>query len=341
MDKKNLLKKGFAAGIAVLFFGAVIASGANEISISSNLTEKINKNSFFKTSSFDFELNNDEFCIPKTEYIDQQQTYHGSSGYNVNYGQFVAQSFKPSVERLSKVDLKIFRYNGVPDYDFEFSIRLNPTGADMVKVTRSGSQIKDGWNEFDFYDLQVDKDKTYYLVCEGDDGHGDDPIYCWFNAGSNLYDRGMVHIFNYGSWHDVPTDDCCFKTYYTNSAPNSPSISGPTSGKIGKTYDFKFMSFDQDDDDIYYYIDWGDDYIEDWIGPFDSSEEITRSHKWQEEGTFVIKAKAKDTFNMESNWGHFEIDIPRAKSTGNFLFMKIFEKLPILEEIISKIIIPL
>lgn len=329
MNKKDvLLGKTLLIGVIVLFFGAVVASGVN-------ITKNINSDKFGNISFINLEYNKrDDFYITKGEYIDQQQTDHGGSGYNINYGQFVAQSFKPSVQRLSKVDLKIFKYNGVPDYDLEFSVRDNLNGADLLKITKSGSQVIDGWNEFDFSDIEVQVDKTYYLVCEGDGGHGEEPIYCWFNNPSNPYDRGMVHIFNYGSWHNVYSNDCCFKTYYTNFPPNSPSISGPRNGKTGVYYDYKFISNDQDDDDLYYYIDWGDDYIDEWIGPFGSSHEITRNHKWEEEGTYIIKAKVKDTFNMESNWGSFEVNIPRNRLTIDSLFYWFLERFHMLERLL-------
>ncbi|UCF50050.1 MAG: hypothetical protein JSU91_00805 [Thermoplasmatales archaeon] len=321
----NLLKKMLVFGIIVLFFGTVVASGVNN-------TKNVSSDEFGDISFFNHQLNiRNEFDIAKGEYIDQQQTTHGVSGYNINYGQFVAQSFKPSVERLSKVDLKIFRYNGVPDYDLEFCLRDNLNGVDLLKVTKSGNQVIDGWNEFDFTDIEVQVDKTYYLVCEGDGGHGDEPIYCWYTNPSNPYDRGMVHIFNYGSWHNVYSSDCCFITYYNNLAPYSPTISGPKNGKTGIYYDFKFISNDPDDDDLYYYIDWGDDYIDEWIGPFGSSHEITRSHRWEEEGTYIIKAKVKDTCNMESNWASFEVNIPRNRETSISLLYWFLERFSLLE----------
>jgi hypothetical protein len=172
----------------------------------------------------------------------------------------------------------------------------------------------------------------------GDGGHGNDPIYCWYcDTSGNPYDRGMVHIFSYGEWHNNPSADCCFKTFYRNNAPDPPSISGPTSGKIRISYDFKFMAYDQDDNDLYYYIDWDDGYIEDWIGPYGSTEEITRSHKWDKQGDYVIRAKVKDTYNMESYISTFQVTIPRVRSSSNLFFLKFLEKLPIFEMIFSQI----
>ena len=164
--------------------------------------------------------NEDVFYSPKGEYIDQQQPQHGPYGYDINYDQFVAQSFKPSVPRISKVHLNVFKYEGNPDYDLEFSIREQLSGSDLVKVTKAPSEVINGWNEFDFTDLQVEIDRTYYLVCEGDAGTGGDPIYCWYcRVEGNPYDRGMTHLFSYGSWHNVPASDCCFLPAQSNRYP--------------------------------------------------------------------------------------------------------------------------
>ena len=67
-----------------------------------------------------------------------------------------------------------------------------------------------------------------------------------------------------------------------NSAPEPPIINGPTSGKPGIEYNYTFVSFDPEGDDIWLYIDWGDGNVEEWIGPYESSEEVTLTHEWHE-----------------------------------------------------------
>jgi hypothetical protein len=84
--------------------------------------------------------------------------------------------------------------------------------------------------------------------------------------------------------------------------PSPPDIAGPENGRPGEEYEYVFVSTDPENDDLYYYIDWDDGSVEDWIGPFDSGEEITISHSWSETDTYSIIAKAKDINNLESTW---------------------------------------
>jgi len=94
------------------------------------------------------------------------------------------------------------------------------------------------------------------------------------------------------------------------NAPNAPTIIGTVEGKIDNEYEYIFKSIDPQNDDVCYYIDWGDDQVEEWIGPFSSGEEVKLMHLWDEEGTYIIKAKARDTFDIESEWGTLEITMP-------------------------------
>ena len=96
----------------------------------------------------------------------------------------------------------------------------------------------------------------------------------------------------------------------SNSDPDTPSIDGPLQGKPGKAYDYDFNIFDSDsENDLYLMIDWGDDTLEEWIGPF-SNGVITEGHTWIEEGDYIIKAKVKDSHGAESDWGYLEIVMP-------------------------------
>ena len=95
-----------------------------------------------------------------------------------------------------------------------------------------------------------------------------------------------------------------------NFPPTAPSITGKRIGNIGILYDYTFVTTDAYGDDVYYYIDWGDDTFEEWIGPYASGEEVTISHAWSEQGTYEIKAKAKDVFGAESNWATLLVAMP-------------------------------
>ena len=101
-----------------------------------------------------------------------------------------------------------------------------------------------------------------------------------------------------------------------NSPPFPPSINGPISGKAGEEYEYAFATTDPDGDDVYYYMEWGDGQIEEWIGPY-TSEEIYLPHIWNEQGLYTIKIKAKDSHDGESEWATLEISMPKNIQTTN------------------------
>ena len=108
-----------------------------------------------------------------------------------------------------------------------------------------------------------------------------------------------------------------------SNAPLASDINGPKSGNYGIDYEYTFKSISPLGRDVYYYIEWGDGKFKDWFGPYASGEEVTASHKWSEEGTFTIRARAKDTDNLWGPWGELEVTIPRDKAINtpllNFL----------------------
>ena len=87
-----------------------------------------------------------------------------------------------------------------------------------------------------------------------------------------------------------------------NDPPTVPIITGPTIGAVSVSYEFTIVSTDPDGDDVYYYIDWGDGNVEDWIGPYASGVVVTVNHSWSSEDTYSILAKAKDVHEAESDW---------------------------------------
>jgi hypothetical protein len=83
-----------------------------------------------------------------------------------------------------------------------------------------------------------------------------------------------------------------------NQPPNIPNISGPTTGTIGEEYTYTIVTTDPDEENVFYWIDWGDDTNTGWIGPYNSGEEVTISHIWYENGIYEIETKAKDVFDI-------------------------------------------
>lgn len=108
-----------------------------------------------------------------------------------------------------------------------------------------------------------------------------------------------------------------FKDINSNDAPDNPTIDGPMSGDVGTTYDYTFVTTDPNQDNVFYFIDWGDETNSGWIGPYQSGITLTRSHMWSKQGTYIIKAKAKDTNGMESDWGTLTVSMPLDQPQSN------------------------
>ena len=115
---------------------------------------------------------------------------------------------------------------------------------------------------------------------------------------------------------------------YINNAPGTPTIDGPTSGNIGTAYNYTFNSIDPDSDDVYYYIEWGDGLVEKWDGPHASGTDFEIDHTYTIEGTFTIKAKARDPSGEESDVAELEVTMPRNKPFDFNLMHWLLEHFP-------------
>jgi len=117
-----------------------------------------------------------------------------------------------------------------------------------------------------------------------------------------------------------------------NHKPDDPTIDGETSGTAGEEYEYTFISEDQDGDNVSYYIEWRDPdgNITDWT-PFQAqgSPGYKESHSWPE-GTYTIRAKAKDIWGYESGWSYLEVTHPKIKAFNfNFNLLNwLFERFP-------------
>lgn len=138
---------------------------------------------------------------------------------------------------------------------------------------------------------------------------------------SEMYQRGLWDVFRYetfchGSLFGNP--DISVESCISNNPPMKPETpEGPISGRIQQEQTYTTSSTDTEDDDIYYCFSWGDGDIE-WFGPYSSGQQIEATHKWDEEGDFQIKVKAKDINGIESEWSDpLQVSMPKGKMTGS------------------------
>jgi hypothetical protein len=114
---------------------------------------------------------------------------------------------------------------------------------------------------------------------------------------------------------------------FPNAPPDTPIIYGNTTGKPNEDYNFTLLTTDPDGDNVYYWIDWGDQTNTGYIGPYQSGELITKNHTWTKKGTYTLKAKAKDTKQEEMNtWGTLTLTLNKNKGKQTNI-QQILEKL--------------
>ena len=128
---------------------------------------------------------------------------------------------------------------------------------------------------------------------------------------------------------------------YINRPPNKPSIpDGSTSGKSGTEYTYTSSTTDIDFDQVFYFFDWGDNTDSGWLGPFNSGQTVSASHTWNQEGSYQIKVKARDTNFDESEWSDpLPITMPKNKAINPLILFleRLMERFPILEQILQPI----
>jgi len=111
----------------------------------------------------------------------------------------------------------------------------------------------------------------------------------------------------------------------SNDPPETPNIDGETEGNYGDPYDYTFVTTEPDEDDVYYYIEWGDGETDEWIGPYVSGDEVVKYHTWEKRGTYTIRAKARDVFEAESDWAYLKVTMPVNQHS---LFLRFLDRFP-------------
>ena len=192
---------------------------------------------------------------------DLDQSQEKSDNYYKVYGDhWYAQSFKNTKGKLTKVEILINKHtkkssksNRVSIGRFRNSLKIDllsknkplPTsgkignltiairyqlnGEDVVNKTLSPDQIpKNGdgqWITFDFSDVDIWVDTTYYIVVYSDGGD-EDNYYRWYYGDNNPYSNGYAqYSTNAGnSWNSLTNIDFCFRTYSSISGEEPDGV---------------------------------------------------------------------------------------------------------------------
>ncbi len=171
------------------------------------------------------------------------------------------------------------------------------------------------------------------------------------NHTSNVYDPGTLDFETTYYWKIVAWDNHSARTsgpiwsFTTSNQINRPPIRPVIESILGilvpnRPYEYNFTSNDPDNDDVFFYVDWGDGTFEDWVGPYFSGETITINHTWPAKTMiYQIKTKAKDTYGSESDWGTFLVFVLSPRGSNSSIIIRIIQRIPILQRLLM--IIPL
>ena len=154
----------------------------------------------------------------------EQNSYEDSLHNNI----LIAQSFTPSMSPLTTVEIKINKPR-VIEMPIEVSIRKELNGTDITSLSIPAEQIPYFifWVEFDFQDIEVNPEETYYIVVST--SSPSEQSYRWlyeYDETNDPYNRGKLwKSYDSGdTWIPTETEhdyiDATFRTYSYDSKPD-------------------------------------------------------------------------------------------------------------------------
>jgi hypothetical protein len=207
---------------------------------------------------------------------------------------------------------------GGSDYDVGHSVQQTSDGGFII----GGETRSFGSGYFDFYLIKTDEfgnelwNKTYG-GCQYDQGW----IVQQTSEGGYIFGG---HTCSYGEGSDdmwlVKTDEYgCIDD--GNNQPNKPTNPiGSRQCIVGFKYEYKTKTTDLDGDQVYYMFNWDDGTDSGWLGPYNSGEEISVIHIWNDIREYELAVKARDIYGKESEWSDFfDISTSREKSINSYI----------------------
>lgn len=241
-----------------------------------------------------------------------------------------------------------------PDHVYELNGTYIVT---LLIIDAGGNSGEDNTNAYVNEELIVNTNGPYGGIIETPvnfygSATGGFPPYIWewdFGDGNNSDQQNPLHTYLNSGEYDISLtveDQRGFQAFdattitilLENNPPEKPIITGPSEGRAGTEYEFTFQSNDPDGDDVYFWILWfeGCPGVS-WDGPYSSNDLISKSYTYTEEGSFTLQVKAKDVYNIESEWATLEISMPHTIIKNSYL-IELMNNYPILFKLIERII---
>lgn len=246
----------------------------------------------------------------KEDRLDQNQDVGNDWGI-IQLDNKCAQSFKPTLNTLTRIKSVVAK-NGNPVGNLKVSIRKNLIGNDLTSKSIPANDLQaypnEFWIEFDFPDISVNPDETYYIVWSGD------PSWEWSEEGGDyvsirlyvgdIYDRGKgwVYDFEKKEWlpakeqHGYPLE-FCFKTYGCSfQSPVADFEWNPKKPFTGEEINF-CASGSYDPDGIIVNCEW--DFNND--GTIDADECCDVKFSWSSPGEYAVKLTVTDDDGLKDS----------------------------------------
>ncbi len=164
------------------------------------------------------------------------------------------------------------------------------------------------------------------------------------------YEPGIMDLETTYYWQIVAEDSQGLTAtgpiwYFTtekepNAPPTAPDIYGPPSGSPGIELIWAFVSEDPDGNQIKYIIEWGDGANEE-TDYYPEGMTVDLHHTYEEEGEYIIKAKAEDEKGLVSVESTFTVKIQISRTVYHPLLLRFIERFsnlfPILERLLNLI----
>jgi hypothetical protein len=275
---------------------------------------------------------NDSALAVSTSYTFRIRIYYLPAGWNK-----VTVTFCNVTDNCSSDDVTVTYVENEPPTN-----PTRPSGPDSGIIG----------NEYTFSTSSTDPDND--TIRYGWDWNGDETVDEWTDYYPSEETIEASHIWSTAGTYSIKIiaeDDNGGESDFSsplaiiisdNTAPEKPATpNGPTTIFAGRSYSYSSSTTDPDGDRVYYMWDWDDGTELEWIGPYDSGDNVSISHVWDVKGEFQVKVKAKDDPNgdgdlsdgEESVWSDpLAVSMPKNKIV---LFRSLFVKFPILKYILS------
>jgi hypothetical protein len=184
-----------------------------------------------------------------------------------------------------------------------------------VQMSTEGVYNNNQWYHVEIWYNGISANPIITIYIDDDEDTSIEHWICSFEHdefGTNKMGRRSHNLTNY---YDGALDEVKVIKFPGGNQQNPPEIDGPTTGIIGEELEFDFTTIDPEDDEIYLYIDWDNGEIEDWFGPYNSGDTVTKTITYSENGTYRIKAKSKDIWE-DSTYSFHEIRIGNIAPTA-------------------------